>query len=124
MYPEPEKFKPERFIKDGQLIGIKQSDRGHFGFGYGRRICPGMYIAERSLFIVFSRLLWGFKITNAKDASGKPIPVDPDAYTTGFSSHPQKFPCTITPRHAEVDAIVKAQAETYHLPKTTGVERE
>lgn len=50
VYPEPEKFMPERFIKDGNLVGVPQAERGHFGFGYGRRICPGMYIAERSLF--------------------------------------------------------------------------
>ena len=50
VYPEPEKFKPERFISNNQVVGIPQSERGHFGFGYGRRICPGMYIAERSLY--------------------------------------------------------------------------
>ena len=51
LYPEPEKFKPERFINaEGQLTGVELAERGHFGFGYGRRICPGQYIAERSLF--------------------------------------------------------------------------
>jgi len=121
VYPEPEKFKPERFIKGTELIGVPQSERGHFGFGYGRRICPGMYIAERSLFIVFSRLLWGFSFSNAKDSQGNVIPVDSNAYTTGFSSHPKKFACEIKPRDGEVDQVVKAQAETYQLPKTTGV---
>ena len=121
VYPEPHRFKPERFIKDNKLVGIEQTDRGHFGFGYGRRICPGMYIAERSLFIVFSRMLWGFNITNAKDALGQPIMVDSSAYTTGFSSHPQKFQCSITPRHSEVETVIRAQAEHHQLPKSTGL---
>lgn len=117
LYPEPEKFKPERFIdSSGKVVGNKFAERGHFGFGYGRRICPGMYIAERSLFIVFSRMLWGFTISPAKDTSGKDIKVDSNAYTTGFSSHPKKFLCTITPRDKEVEHIVRNQAETYHLP--------
>ncbi|KAK9900252.1 putative O-methylsterigmatocystin oxidoreductase [Cystobasidium minutum MCA 4210] len=121
VYPEPEKFKPERFIKDNQVVGIPQSERGHFGFGYGRRICPGMYIAERSLYIVFARMLWGYNIAHAKDALGQNIPVDVNAYTTGFSSHPKKFLCSITPRHKDVETIVRAAAEHHHLPKTSGL---
>lgn len=154
VYPEPEKFKPERFIKDNQLVGVPQSDRGHFGFGYGRRICPGMYIAERSLYselsafhppsssllldqpltdattflpptsVVFARLLWGYNFAHAVDAAGNKIPVDCNAYTTGFSSHPQKFPCSITPRHKEVESIVRAAADFHHLPKSTGLPAE
>jgi cytochrome P450 len=62
LYPEPEKFKPERFLKDGQVCGVDLADRGHFGFGYGRRICPGMYIAERSLFSKLLCLPSGYSI--------------------------------------------------------------
>jgi hypothetical protein len=65
--------------------------------------------------------LWGFNISNATDDLGQVVKVDPNAYTTGFSSHPQKFLCNITPRHAGVDSIVKEQAEQYQLPKTTGI---
>lgn len=122
LYPQPHLFKPERFLNDeGKCVGNRFAERGHFGFGYGRRICPGMYIAERSLFIVFSRLLWGFNITNAKDASGNVIKVDSNAYTTGFSSHPKKFLCSITPRDKDVEHVIRAQADVYQLPKSTGV---
>ena len=38
LYPQPEQFRPERFLKDGNVIGVPQAERGHFGFGYGRRM--------------------------------------------------------------------------------------
>jgi len=35
-YPDPFKFKPERFIKDGQLDNNVR-DPGHASWGFGRR---------------------------------------------------------------------------------------
>ncbi|KAM0753795.1 putative O-methylsterigmatocystin oxidoreductase [Meredithblackwellia eburnea MCA 4105] len=106
LYPEPETFNPDRFIKDDQLVGTKYSERGHHAYGFGRRICPGQHIADRSLFIVFSRLLWAFNITNAKDSSGSPIPVDINAFSEGFSSHPLHFECDIQARGPWVQEAV------------------
>ena len=36
MYPDPENFKPERFLKDGKINPDVQ-DPNAFVFGYGRR---------------------------------------------------------------------------------------
>ena len=47
VYPDPTAFKPERFLEDGKLVGTPYSERGHHGFGFGRRVCPGLHIAER-----------------------------------------------------------------------------
>jgi len=112
VYPNPEKYIPERFIKDGGLIGTKYSERGHHAFGFGRRVCPGQHIAERSLFIVYSRILWAFNVTPAYDENGKQYPLDVDAFSEGFSSHPRAFKCNITPRDASVKDIVRAAVET------------
>ncbi len=35
-YPDPERFMPERFLKDGKL-DPDVCDPGRFAFGYGRR---------------------------------------------------------------------------------------
>lgn len=69
--------------------------RDHFSFGGGRRICPGLHIAERSIFLNLARLLWGFSIEHAKDENGNIIPVD---FTTaglvpGALSNPNPFKC-------------------------------
>ncbi|KAK5172958.1 uncharacterized protein LTR77_003080 [Saxophila tyrrhenica] len=72
--------------------------RDQFTFGAGRRICPGMHVAERSLFLGMARMLWAFDITPAMDASGQPIIPDQDKLTQGFVCMPEEYPATITPR--------------------------
>lgn len=39
--PDTDKFNPERWLKDGKINpSVKDPD---FAFGFGRRICPGMW---------------------------------------------------------------------------------
>ena len=61
-HPEPRRFEPERYIDDTQSLydSAANSDgtkRDIFTFGAGRRICPGMHVAERSLFLGISHIL-------------------------------------------------------------------
>jgi cytochrome P450 len=44
-YPEPHIFKPERFLKNGQLDSSVR-DPMDIAFGFGRRICPGKHLAH------------------------------------------------------------------------------
>lgn len=51
LFPEPEAFKPERFLDttEPRLVNFD------LPFGFGRRICPAQFVAEKSLFITISR---------------------------------------------------------------------
>ncbi|KAJ4418923.1 hypothetical protein N0V82_005272 [Gnomoniopsis sp. IMI 355080] len=109
-YPEPTEFNPLRFINDKQTsseaaMNSDISQRDHFMFGIGRRICPGMNIADRSLFLAISRLLWAFRFEKALDEDGKEIVPEARAVTQASLVQPLPFPVKIIPRsdmHAEM----------------------
>ncbi len=72
-YPDPEEFKPERFLnEDGS---VRDDPTLALAFGAGRRICPGRHIVDATLFIVASSVLSAFNVTKAKDENGNEIPV-------------------------------------------------
>jgi hypothetical protein len=90
LYPDPESFKPERWLEPGwptykEPLTKFPNLQNFSAFGFGRRICPGLNIAERSLYILISRIAWSANISRAKDANGQDI-VPPDYdYVTGFN---------------------------------------
>lgn len=51
-----------------------------------RRVCPGQYLASKSVWIGIVRLLWAFNITPPIDANGKPILPDPAACRSGLTA--------------------------------------
>jgi cytochrome P450 len=63
-YQHHEKFIPERFLpkKDPRYAPGLTHAPIQYAFGVGRRECPGKHVADASLFIVISRLLWAFNI--------------------------------------------------------------
>jgi cytochrome P450 len=102
-FPEPDVFKPERYTNRTLLAAeyaasADYENRDHYGYGSGRRICPGIHLAERNLFLAISKLLWAFSFSPGKDSHGNPVPIDVSAYSEGFLHCPKPFPCEIKPR--------------------------
>ncbi|KAG9122080.1 hypothetical protein FRC07_001688 [Ceratobasidium sp. 392] len=100
-FSDPEKFNPERFLDHtlSMAESVIQGDphkRDHFGFGAGRRVCPGIQTAEQDIFIALSRLLWAFEFAVPP---GVEVGVDPfDAFVGELVRTPAEFPLIITPR--------------------------
>ena len=99
-FPDPHAFRPERFIEFPLSVGQEAAQpdplkRAHWAFGGGRRICPGMHIAERSLFLNIARTLWGFHVDFKRDAKGEKVPVDFswNGIEPGSNTTPKPFPC-------------------------------
>ncbi|KZT27006.1 cytochrome P450 [Neolentinus lepideus HHB14362 ss-1] len=103
-YSEPLEFNPSRFLKSQP-----EQDPRSFCFGFGRRVCPGMKLADASVFISCAMSLAVFDIAKAVDASGTVLEPVVD-YTTGTISHPKPFPCSIKPRSQKAEALVRSVA--------------
>ncbi|KAG2049584.1 cytochrome P450 [Suillus hirtellus] len=60
VYPEPDAFKPQRWIDDE---GRLRDDLAFFVYGFGRRVCPGQHVANKSVFINSLLMLWAFQLS-------------------------------------------------------------
>ncbi|KAK8599790.1 hypothetical protein V6N12_049663 [Hibiscus sabdariffa] len=58
IWENPNKFMPERFLGSG--IDVKGRNFGLIPFGAGRRICPGLPLANRMLHLMLGSLLNAF----------------------------------------------------------------
>ncbi|KAI7871358.1 cytochrome P450 [Spinellus fusiger] len=87
VYPDPDKFIPERFINNKSTFHAsatgKPTERDQFNFGWGRRMCPGIYLAEAELFLTYTTLLARCTIEPALDSSGSPVYGDIESSVDG-----------------------------------------
>ena len=61
IYKDPLVYSPDRFLKDGKIDPTVR-DPAVAAFGFGRRICPGRFLAENSLFILICHILTVYNI--------------------------------------------------------------
>ena len=133
-HPNPRKFDPMRYINDEQSSidaanNPDPSQRDHFVFGAGRRRCQGMHIADRSIYLAISRLLWAFDFKRAVNSqTGEEIIPDMDDIADGMMSLPRPFKANIVPRDAyraqcirdewmEISKLLDAEAQWKEVPK-------
>ncbi|KAI0747137.1 cytochrome P450 [Daedaleopsis nitida] len=107
VFPEPDRFRPERYLTDGGMLREleRHEDPAVIGFGFGRRICPGMFFAMNSIFIGIATMLYVFDIGRCKDGNGDDVV--PEVDFRGFISHPVPFECNIAPRSEQAAELVR-----------------
>jgi hypothetical protein len=116
-HPNPDQFDPTRFtgrtaLSPKYATSSDHEKRDHYGYGAGRRICPGIHLAERSLFLAFAKLLWAFRISPKLDSEGKDIPIDlsPETgYSEGFIRCAKPFEADIKVRSEARKATILAE---------------
>ena len=90
MYPDPERFLPERYLQhEGKEGQVDPALVGAFGFGRRyiyisstavrtfatncARICPGRYLAVESVWLAMAYILTLYEVSAAKDENGREI---------------------------------------------------
>ena len=111
-HSNPRQFDPSRYANDFQSLGeaalnSDASKRDQFVFGAGRRICQGMHIAERSLFLAVSRMLWGFNMEKPLDGNGIEVTPNINKLTQGLFVGPEDFEARIYPRSAKHELLMR-----------------
>ncbi|EXA33528.1 hypothetical protein FOVG_15243 [Fusarium oxysporum f. sp. pisi HDV247] len=107
IYSDPSSFDPDRYLEP------RNEPHPNFAsFGFGRRVCPGRFLADESLFISISRLLSTFDIKKAVDGRGNEI--EPQiSITPGMIAHIRDFPYDIRPRSEKYADMIR-QVEVEH----------
>ncbi|KAF5344333.1 hypothetical protein D9758_013245 [Tetrapyrgos nigripes] len=74
LYPDPMTYNPSRFLKRKADSGKEiepQPNPASYAFGFGRRICPGRWLALDTSWLVISSILATCTIEKALDSNGK-----------------------------------------------------
>ncbi|KAI0061726.1 cytochrome P450 [Artomyces pyxidatus] len=95
VYTSPQTFSPERHL-NSEGNGVDDPLLSS-AFGFGRRVCPGRYIAESTLWIAVVSILATLNVGKAIDERGQEIPADV-VFSDGLVSVPKPFKCSIVAR--------------------------
>ncbi|KIY47782.1 cytochrome P450 [Fistulina hepatica ATCC 64428] len=108
LYKDPDKFEPLRFLSDGGFSEqAPEQDPRAYVFGHGRRVCAGQALAEASMFLEMVTVLSLFNISRYVDAEGV-IDEPSTEMLPGLISFPCPFNCSIKPRNAAAEALLRA----------------
>ncbi|KAK5069485.1 hypothetical protein LTR64_008166 [Lithohypha guttulata] len=98
---DPDHYKGVTALAPVLAAATDENERDHYGYGSGRRLCPGIHLAERNLFLAISKLLWAFEFSPGTNDSGDIVLPDTDpqtGYSEGFLVCAKPFQCRIEVR--------------------------
>ncbi|KAI9496351.1 cytochrome P450 [Zychaea mexicana] len=86
-YSDAHAFVPDRYLRDLKPMHSSANSqvegRDHFNFGWGRRTCPGAFLAELEIFNVYVRLFSKCVIEPVANEDGVPVYPDLDTFDEG-----------------------------------------
>ncbi|KAK5032812.1 hypothetical protein LTS07_004222 [Exophiala sideris] len=124
LYPDADSFKPERWLEPKyptyqEPLTMYPNLKRFAGFGHGRRICPGLEVTEKSLFLQMSNLYWACNITRAKDENGREVDIPWYDYTGVAISTPHPFRFAVEEREEGRLKMMEQSALTEHEAEMT-----
>ncbi|KAI6045314.1 cytochrome P450 [Pisolithus marmoratus] len=106
----PEEFAPERHL--ASCVKETSIDPYSYIFGFGRRVCPGKYLGDNILFLLFSNIVFAVDISKKCDANGEEIPLPP-SYSPGLVSFPEPFEVNISPSSRAAISVIKERVHRF-----------
>ncbi|KAI0774931.1 cytochrome P450 [Trametes elegans] len=104
-YPDPFTFKPERYLDPSGAFDCSTNDPSRHAFGFGRRVCPGKYFAEDSLWLAVAQILAVFSVSVPEGCLPPRV-----EFISGAISRPAPFKCKITPRSPGAAQLIEHAA--------------
>ncbi|KAJ3492023.1 hypothetical protein NLI96_g261 [Meripilus lineatus] len=103
VYANPYVFWPERYLPKPEGNGEPHPPGV---FGYGRRICPGRFLANASVWIAITTILATFDIKCPQDERGKEI-IPTGELDTGATRRPKPFKCQMKIRSSQAEKLIR-----------------
>ncbi|KAK0186879.1 cytochrome P450 [Armillaria mellea] len=105
IYPNPDAFEPERFLKPADPLTEKRRDVRNYVFGFGRRTCPGAHLVESSAWLLIANMIATLDIRKAMDDEGNVIEPVIEFDNSVFRT-PNPYKCTIKPRSEQAVKVI------------------
>ncbi|KAF8727211.1 hypothetical protein AX14_007483 [Amanita brunnescens Koide BX004] len=106
LYPDPFKFDPGRFMGSHEEVLKRRKNIRVNVFGFGRRQCPGLHLADSSIWLLIACMMATLSIKKPVDENGKVIePVH--TFDNSIFRTPTPFKCDIRPRSEKALILIK-----------------
>lgn len=114
----PERYEESPMGVKPDMQKVTDGLRKTYAFGAGRRICPGLHLAENSLDINIAKIIWAFEIRPGTDpVTGQPMRIDDinvdikTQWTDGFLIAPKPFPISLRVRSDKHRKVLQQEME-------------
>lgn len=103
-YPDPDNFRPERWLEPGwptyqEPLTQYPTIKGMTSFGWGKRQCLGQTLTQDELLVACGALSWCFNLKRKKDVTtGLYLPVPVDKSNSLLIIKPDPFQMEFEPR--------------------------
>ncbi|KAH9929005.1 cytochrome P450 [Epithele typhae] len=106
VYASPETFNPDRYVPSAENPS-GEPDPARAVFGFGRRICPGRFFADESVWLAVASVLHVFTLSVPATAGKSHV-----RWCSGLVNEPSPFPFEIQPRFEDArEVIARAESE-------------
>ena len=119
VYPEPEVFKPERFLNPNRTLrdGVTLTSV----FGFGKRVCPGRHFVDTTLFIVAATVISVFRIERRHDTEGVPFDY---TYSSGLVRCIKQLPWRSSNLKANRYCLHPVARTRFRAPSAQGIDEQ